>query len=93
MFRGNYKKTNIDGTPVGYIYGDVVLYEGKLYKAIFSTYESPFQNSETWEYIGNGSLFSSQTPPINPAVGQQWEKNGIVYTYYYDGNNYSWVQF
>jgi len=92
MFRGNYKQTNTDGTPVGYIYVDVVLYEGKFYKALSPVSQSPFQNSTFWEFLGTSYIFSSQTPPINPVVGQQWEKNGILYTYYYDGNNYSWVQ-
>jgi len=46
MFKGTYKEKNSDGTPVGYIGGDTIVYEGVLYQALFSTSESPLQNAK-----------------------------------------------
>jgi hypothetical protein len=93
MFRGNYQKTNNNGNKFYYKFGDVVNYQGSLYKATKPTMSSPFQDGSSWEYLGLSELFSSPTPPINPKEGQYWERDGVVYYYFYDGNNYSWVQF
>jgi hypothetical protein len=92
MFKGKYKEKNSDGTSVGYIGGDTIVYEGVIYKALFSTSVSPFQNAKDWQYIGVSSIFSSSFAPINPQIGQQWENGGKLYTYYYDGNSYAWIE-
>ena len=54
---------------------------------------SPFQEAIAWEFIGTSRVFSGSEPPINPVEGQQWERNGTIYTYYFDGDNYAWVEF
>lgn len=93
MFRGEYKKLNSNGVRVKYITKDTVIYQGNIYECTSPTSDSPIQKKNKWNYTGSYVLFSSDSPPINPKIGQQWEKNGIIYTYYYDGNNYSWIQF
>lgn len=92
MFRGNYKKLSFNGVVNGYAANDTVVFQGNVYKCLIPTSNSPIQESKKWEYIGNSIIYSSEYPPIKPEIGQLWEKNGIVYTYFYDGNNYSWVQ-
>lgn len=41
-----------------------------------------------------GPLAMSDTPPPNPAIGQQWWRtsNGQLYVWYNDGNSAQWVQ-
>lgn len=93
MYRGEYKSTNSNGLNEEYQVNDVVLFEGSLYKALKTTKQSPFQNQEAWKFIKIGNIFVSNTPPINPVEGQQWQRNGIIYTYYFNEENYSWVEF
>jgi hypothetical protein len=93
MYKGEYSKLNPTGLKVLYQSGDVVLFEGNLYKAQKITQLSPFQDSLAWSFIGKSRLFSGIEPPIDPIEGQQWERDGVVYTYYFDGDNYSWVEF
>ncbi len=92
MFRGEYKKNNFNGIRAKYFAKDTVIFQGNIYECLSPTSDSPIQNPQKWEYNGNYILYVGETPPISPQVGQQWEKNGAVYTYFYDGNNYSWVQ-
>ena len=93
MFRGEFKKLNYKGIPNEYTVGDTVLFEGNIYQNVIPTKKSPYESSNSWKYFGSGNLYSSENPPINPKIGQIWEKNGVLYTYYYDGNNFSWVNF
>lgn len=56
----------------------------------------------TWAWDGTawniipqaGPMFISDTPPPNPAVGQQWwrSSNGQLYIWYQDQNTSQWVQ-
>jgi hypothetical protein len=92
MFRGVYKKNSVNGNPMNYIHGDIVVYQGNLYKNIRQTSLSPQYDANSWSFIGTNVLYVSDIPPIDPKIGQQWSKNGKIYTYYYDGNNYSWVE-
>ena len=92
MFRGNYQKINSIGEKIYYKAGDTVLYEGNLYSALKPTTNSPFQDKKSWKFFGLSNVYVSETPPIEPSVGQHWEKNGKLYYYYYDGNNFSWVE-
>lgn len=93
MFRGKYKKLAANGVPQLYISGDAVLFEGNIYKAVKPTTKSPFTEPQNWKYEGVGTIYTSDTPPVEPKLGQLWENNGIVYTYYYDSNGFAWVQF
>lgn len=53
-----------------------------------------------WDGIGwnivpqVGPIFIGDTPPANPAIGQQWWRstNGQLYLWYDDGNTKQWVQ-
>jgi hypothetical protein len=93
MYKGVYSEKNFTGLKNEYQFGDIISFEGNLYKAEKYTTLSPFKDKLSWKYIGESILFSSNEPPINPVVGQQWERNGVIYTYFFDGDNYSWVEF
>lgn len=93
MFRGNYKTYDYNGVVAKYFVNDTVVFQGRIYKCSAPTSNSPIQSPIKWEYIGNHVLYSGANPPISPKIGQSWETNGKIYTYYYDGTNYSWVQF
>lgn len=71
---------------------DSVLFHGKIYEAKMSTYLSPIEKPLAWEFKGTSEIYTSPNAPLNPVVGQIWSTNGRFYTYYYDGNNYSWVE-
>jgi predicted homoserine dehydrogenase-like protein len=92
MFKGNYKSKNSNGTVYVYSKGDSMLFQGKLYEAARSTYLSPIQQSEAWNYKGVTEIYTSDNPPLNPVVGQIWNTNGRYYSYFYDGNSYTWVE-
>lgn len=93
MFRGEYLQINPSGLNNRYQFGDTVLFEGNIYIALKETEFSPYQDPIAWKYTGKNSIFFSDQPPINPQEGQQWENNGVIYTYYYDGDKFTWVQF
>lgn len=93
MFRGEYLKTLPSGLSNTYQFGDTILFEGNVYKALKQTNMSPYQDPLAWKYTGNNNIFFGSQPPINPKEGQQWENNGILYTYYYDGDKFSWIEF
>jgi hypothetical protein len=52
---------------------------------------SPIENTNSWNFVGSTEIFNSGNPPLNAEIGQIWVKDGIYYSYYYDGNNYAWV--
>jgi hypothetical protein len=93
MFKGSYKQKSMDGTVITYKKGDTVLFHGKLYEAVNNTSYSPIQQKSDWFYKGITEIYSNDNPPLNPKEGQIWIQNEKEYTYYYDGSNYSWVQF
>lgn len=93
MYKGEYVTTTSIGLNKKYQANDVVLFEGNLYKARKNVILSPFQEKDAWEFIGTSRVFVGTSPPIDPVEGQQWEREGVVYTYYFDGDNYSWVEF
>ena len=43
----------------------------------------------------NAALVVSSTPPSGPLIGDRWvdSNSGSLYTWNYDGNSYSWVEF
>lgn len=92
MFRGTYRKKLGDGTYNTYSPLDTILFHGKLYEAKTSTYHSPVEKPSYWEYKGLSEIYTSDNPPLEPKVGQIWATNGRFYNYYYDGNNYAWVE-
>ena len=92
MFKGTYKKKLGDGSYNVYSPTDTVLFHGKIYETKQSTYLSPIEKASAWEYRGLSEIYISDNPPLDPKVGQIWSTNGKFYTYYYDGNNYTWVE-
>lgn len=93
MYKGDYRKTDVNGSPVFYSTGDSINFHGKIYEAINYTSLSPIENADFWKYKGLTEIYNSTNPPLNPKIGQVWQTNGKHYVYYYDGNNYSWVEF
>lgn len=92
MFRGEYQKSSYDGTLNLYSVGDYVLYQGKIFKTTAATSSAPWENDNKWEFTGSTETSISDIKPINPSVGQFWITSGKIYTYYYDGNNFAWVE-
>lgn len=92
MFKGSYKTTDSLGSPLKYFKGDSVLFHGKIFEAIKPTLYSPVEDKDSWEFKGMTEMYESENPPLDPVVGQLWSSNGRYYSYYYDGNNYSWIQ-
>jgi hypothetical protein len=92
VFRGTYRKKLGNGTFNVYSALDTVLFQGNLYEAKKPTYLSPIENQSAWEYKGLSEIYNSANPPLDPQVGQIWTTNGKFYTYFYDGNNYAWVE-
>lgn len=92
MFRGKYKKRLGSGVPNTYGPKDTVLFQGNLYEAKQSTSFSPVEKPDYWEYKGVSEIYISDNPPFDPQIGQVWSTSGKFYTYFYDGNNYAWVE-
>ena len=92
MYKGNYKSTDTKGNRSIYLIGDTVFFQGQIYEAVANTSLSPLQARNVWKSTGSYRPFVSDNPPINPIVGQQWIKDGILYTYYLDEDGYSWVE-
>jgi hypothetical protein len=93
MFRGKYQKLTSSGVAEYYSTGDTVLFEGNLYENLIPTSLSPFAEPNSWKYKGLYNLYSGSNPPIKPKLGQLWQKDGKIYTYFFDGSNNDWVQF
>jgi len=92
MYKGNYKPTDNNGNRSVYLIGEKVFFQGHIYEAVLNTSFSPIQAPKSWKITGTTIPFISNIPPFNPIVGQQWIKDGIIYTYYQDPNGYSWVE-
>lgn len=93
MFKGQYKRKLSDGLLHTYTPGDTILFQGKLYKSRGPTFLSPVEAPLKWEFQGvEQDVYISSNPPIDPSIGQIWSTNGRFYSYYYDGNNYAWVE-
>lgn len=92
MFRGKFKFNSANGNKFVYSNGDMVLYQGKLYKSNTTTNKSPLQSPKEWEYISLSEPFRGSNPPANPKENQLWiSDDGVTYIYFYDGNSYQWI--
>ena len=92
MFRGKFKFSVANGNKCIYSNGDVVLYQGKVYKSKATTNKSPLQSPKEWEYITLSEPFRGTNPPVNPKENQLWvSDDGVTYIYFYDGNSYQWI--
>jgi hypothetical protein len=92
VFKGNYKRLLADGSLAVYVAGDSILFQGKLYTAKEPVSLSPTEQSESWSFSGSTEIYNSSNPPLSPEVGQIWSKDGRFYSYYYDGNSFSWIE-
>lgn len=92
MYKGNYKPTDSNGNRSVYLIGEKVFFEGNVYEATTNTSLSPSQFPNNWKLTGATKPFINDRPPFNPVVGQQWIKDGRMYTYYQDIDGYSWVE-
>jgi len=92
MYKGNYKSTDNNGNRSIYLIGEKVFFQGHIYEVISNTSFSPIQAPHAWKITGATRPFISDTPPLYPVVGQQWIKDGILYTYYQDEDGYSWAE-
>jgi hypothetical protein len=92
MYKGNYKSTDQNGNRSIYLIGEKVFFQGQIYEAISNTSFSPTQSPSAWKITGTFRPFISESAPLNPIVGQQWIKGGVIYTYYQDADGYSWVE-
>ena len=92
MFKGKFKYSNANGIILTYVNGDIVSYQGKLYKASQSTQQSPLQDPNSWSFLNNSEPFKNSLPPINPKENQIWvSDSGINYIYNFDGDSYQWI--
>lgn len=104
-YRGNHRKY-VEGTSeyAVYSYGDIV-YRGGIYYVcdVPTSYgklpnetESGFLPITAAGVTGRGTVnFAfSDTPPQNPAAGDQWldTTTGILYTHVIDNDSEQWVQ-
>lgn len=92
MFRGKFKFKNSSGASYTYNIGDVVLHQGRLYKAVKNTKNSPFQILSDWSFLSITEPYRGTYPPVNPKENQVWiSDDGINYVYFYDGDTYQWI--
>lgn len=92
MLKGKFKFLNSNGIPQTYVNGDIVSYQGKIYKATQSTQQSPLQDPSSWIYLNNSEPYKGSSPPVNPKENQIWiSDSGLNYIYYFDGDSYQWI--
>jgi hypothetical protein len=92
MFKGQFKFNNANGISSTYSIGDIVTYQGKLYRATKLNQKSPIQDPTSWKYLNNTEPFKGSLPPVNPKENQIWvADSGISYIYFYDGDSYQWI--
>jgi hypothetical protein len=93
MFRGEYKNKTASGTPITYLIGDIVLYDGKVYECSSQTQKSPLQTPNNWKYVGLSETVVSNTAPIKPKENQLWvDSTNTLYVWSSTDNIYSWKQ-
>jgi len=92
MFRGQFKFTNSTGVPITYNNGDIVYYQGRIYKSNKTTQQSPLQSPKDWSYTNTTEPYRGTNPPANARENQLWiADTGVLYVYFYDGNSYQWI--
>ena len=92
MFKGKFKFFNANGIALTYVNGDIISYQGKFYKAVKSSQQSPIQDPTSWLYLNNTEPYKGSSPPVNPKENQIWiNDSGISYIYYFDGDSYQWI--
>lgn len=93
MYRGLYKQKSPNGTPITYMIGDKILYQGKVYVALNQTQKNPIQSPKDWKFTNITETYQGTTPPLKPVATQSWVSDDVVgYVYFQDENGGQWVQ-
>ena len=88
-----YTAKNINGSPVTYNRNDTVTNQGRFYKCLKTTTQSPLQDKSNWAFTGTTEIYKNSIPPIKPLENQLWlADTGVLYTWYKDSNGFQWVQ-
>jgi hypothetical protein len=92
MFRGQFQPNTATGSPYTYANGDIIVHQGKLYKSLRVTQQSPLQAPTDWSYLNSTQIYRGTNPPVNPKENQLWiNDDGNQYVYFYDGDSYQWI--
>jgi hypothetical protein len=93
MIRGEFQLKDSSGNPITYLIGDIVSYQGKVFKCVIPTHKTPLQKPDSWEFTGLMENTISDNPPLKPARGQIWtSSDGTSYVWFQDQDGSQWVQ-
>jgi hypothetical protein len=92
MFKGEYKTKTAQGTPITYMIGDSVVYQGKVYTAVNQTQKSPLQSPKDWKYTGLTEPVQGSSSPLLPEENQFWVDQSNNLYIRKDGSNPVWQQ-
>ena len=88
-----YTFKSVNGSSITYNRGDTVTSQGRFYKCLKSTTQSPIQDKSNWAITGVTEPFKGSVPPIKPLENQLWVADtGVLYIWYKDSNGFQWVQ-
>jgi hypothetical protein len=88
-----YTAKSVNGSVITYNRGDNVTSQGRFYKCLKSTNQSPLQNKSNWAFTGMSETFKGSVPPIKPLENQLWMADtGKLYIWYKDISGFQWVQ-
>lgn len=87
-----YTSKGVNGSFITYNRGDIVKSQGRLYKCLKSTTQSPLQTKSNWSFTGTTEIYQNSVPPIKPLENQLWLSNtGVLYTWYKGSNGSQWI--
>lgn len=93
MVRGQFKLKNASGKATTYMIGDIVSYQGKVFKCIVPTQKTPLQKPNAWSFTGITENTITNNPPLKPSNGQTWTStDGTSYVWFMDENSSQWVE-
>jgi len=88
-----YTFKSINGSRITYNRGDNVTNQGRFYKCLKATNQSPLQNKANGALTGMSETFKGSSPPIKPLENQLWMADtGKLYIWYKDISGFQWVQ-
>ena len=65
-----YTFKSVNGSRITYNRGDTVTSQGRFYKCLKPTNQSPLQNKANWALTGMSETFKGSVPPIKPLENQ-----------------------
>ena len=88
-----YTFKSVNGSRITYNRGDNVTSQGRFYKCLKATTQSPLQDKSNWAVTGMTEPFKGSVPPIKPLENQLWVADtGVIYIWYKDISGFQWVQ-